>query len=234
MGLFKRAAEIVESRVNQILDRLEDPNATLDLSYEKMQEGLRNLRRSLADVVAEQKRVELQLNNLRAEVTRREQEARAALQAGREDLARAALERKQQAAAQVADLEAAHANIAAQVEKLKDAERRYQDRIDAFRTKKEVTKATYNAAKAQVRIGESITGISRELGDVGEALRRANDKAEQMMARAAAVEQLAADGTLEDVLDSRDPVERELDEIRRRSAVDEELNRLRAELSGGA
>ncbi|GGJ03027.1 hypothetical protein GCM10010885_10380 [Alicyclobacillus cellulosilyticus] len=230
MGWMKRAASIVEAKVNRLLDRLEDPNETLDLSYEKLMDGLAEVRRSLADVVTEQKQLELQMQQVEAEVRRREEEARAAVRAGRDDLAAAALDQKHRLLEQLEQMKQGHERIAAQAERLKAAERRFQDRVQAFRTQKEVTKATYNAAAAEVRMSESLSGIRRELGDVGEALRRANEKAEQMTARAMAMEQLHEEGILEDPLDQRDRVARELEDLRRQSAVEEELAALKREL----
>ena len=230
MGLFKRASEIVESHISKLLDKLEDPNATLDLSYEKMLDGLQEIKRSLADVVTEQKHVEMQMESLKKDLANREEEARAALKMNREDLAKAALERKQAASQQLVQLQEAHEPITSQVERLKDAERKFQDRINSFKTQKEVTKASYRAAEAEVRIGESMSGLGRQLGGVGDTLQRANDKAEQMTARAKAMESLTQEGILTDPLDQRDDVSRELDRIRRESAVDDELEKLKKEL----
>ena len=231
MGLFKRAAEIVESKVNKFLDKIEDPNATLDLSYEKMLDGLQQVKSHLADVVTEQKSIELQIKNVEKEIADREEDAKVAIRVNREELAQAALERKHQAAGRLVQLQEAHERIRVQSDRLKDAERKFQDRISAFKTQKEVTKATYQAAKAEVRIGESMSGIGNELGGVGETLRRANDKAEQMMARAQAMESLTDEGILEDPLDNRDSVTKELDKIKRDSAVADDLERLKKELS---
>lgn len=233
MGLFKRATDIVESRVNKLLDRMEDPNAMLDLSYEKMMDGLQEVKRNLADVVTEQKQVEMQARNVEKDIADRDEEARAAIKLGREDLAKEALDRKHRSQDQLANLQAALERIGSQVNRLKDAERKFQDKISTFRTEKEVTKATYSAAKSEVKIGESMAGISKEFGGVGDSLRRANEKTEQMTARAAAMEQLADEGILNDPFDSRDKVSRELDQVRRQSAVDDELEQLKKEVAGG-
>lgn len=230
MGFFKRAAEIVESKVNQFLDKVEDPNATLDLSYEKMLDGLQQVKSHLADVVTEQKSIEFQIKNAEKEIAQREEEAKAAIRLNREDLATAALEGKHQASSRLLQLNEAYGRIKTQVDRLKDAERKFQERIQTFKTQKEVTKATYQAARAEVRIGESMSGIGKELGGIGETLRRANDKAEQMNARASAMESLAEEGILDDPFDHRDTVAKELDKIRRDAAVANDLERLKKEL----
>ncbi|MDP9728311.1 PspA/IM30 family protein [Alicyclobacillus sp. TC] len=231
MGLFKRASEIVESQVNKLLDKLEDPNATLDLSYEKMVSGLQQVKRHLADVVTEQKALENQIRSTEKEIADREEEARAALKVGREDLAKKALELKQSAMAKLATLQDSLTKIETQVNRLKEAEQKFQERISNFKTEKEVTKATYTAAQAEVRMGESLSGISKELGNVGDTLRRANDKTERMVARAEAMQSLADEGILDDPLDNRDAVQKELDKIRKDASVSDELERLKAEMA---
>lgn len=231
MPLFKRAATIVESRVNQLLDKLEDPNATLDLSYEKMLDGLQDMKRSLADVVTEQKQIEGQILRLQRDMADREEEAKAALKMGREDLAEAALQRKHELASQIAPLQEAQQRISEQADRLKDAEKKLESRIQNFKTQKEITKATYNASKAEVRVGESVSGIGKQLGGVGDTMQRAQDKAEQMQARAAAMESLTDEGILDDPLDKRDNVAKELDQIKRQSAVQDDLERLKKEMA---
>lgn len=230
MGIFKRAAEVVEAKVSKLLNHLEDPNEMLDLSYEKMVSNLQEVRRHLADVVTEEKAMEAQIEKSEKEMQKYEESAKAALQLNREDLAKEALARKQQEAEHLQQLREGHDRIVAQVEKLKDAEHKYRDRIDAFRTQKEVTKATYQAAQSQVKVSESMTGLSKELGGVGETLQRAQDKTEQMVARANAMDSLTEEGVLEDPMDTRDKTTRELDSLRKQAAVDSDLERLKKEL----
>ncbi|WP_298134932.1 PspA/IM30 family protein [Acidiferrobacter sp.] len=229
MSLFKRATEVIEAKFSKLINAAEDPNDTLDLSYEKMLAGLQETRRHLADVVTEQKVLEQQMAAAQAEITRHDGDARMALQANREDLARDALTQKQAATDKLASLTEAHNNITAQVQKLVEYERKFQDRIDAFRTQKEVLKSQYSSAQAQVKVNESLSGLSQKLGGVGENVRRAKDKTEQMQARAQAIDTLADSGALDDG-DDRSSAERELEKLRAGSAVDAELARLKGEI----
>ncbi|QSO50795.1 PspA/IM30 family protein [Alicyclobacillus curvatus] len=231
MGMFKRAAEMMEAKVSKLLNRLEDPNEMLDLSYEKMVSNLQDVKRHLADVVTEQKSLEAQMAKTEKEIAGYEESARAALKLEREDLAKEALLRKQQEVEHLEQLRQGHERIVTQVEKLKDMERKYRDRIESFRTQKEVTKATYQAAQSQVKVSESITGIGKELGGVAETMQRAQDKTDQMVARASAIDSLTDEGVLEDPLDKRDKTTRELDDIRKHAAVDDELERMKQELN---
>lgn len=230
MGFFKRTKEIVESKINQLLDSLEDPNALLDLSYEKMITSLQDIKKNLADVVTEQKQLEFQLTELQTQAEQARQDAKLALKSGREDLAKRALEQEQNYLSQMAPLEEANQRIEIQVNRLKVAERKFKDRINTFKTQKEISKATFNAAKAEVKISESMGGIGKEFGGVGDTMKRANDKTDKMVARAHALESLAEEGILEDPLDTRSQLDKDMDELRKQSAVDQELEKLKKEL----
>jgi phage shock protein A len=235
MSVMKRVSLIFRAKANKALDRMEDPRETLDYSYQQQVEMLTRVRRGVADVATSRKRVELQMNSLQKEVTRRENQARDALGKGREDLARAALQNKAGLQGQLNDLQGQYAQLQDQEEKLTLASQRLQAKVDAFRTKKETIKATYTAAEAQTRINEAFTGISEEMGDVGLAIQRAEDKTAQMQARAGAIDELLASGALEDhVGGQQDQIQAELDAIGAGSDIDQELAQMKGELSANA
>jgi phage shock protein A len=232
VNIFSRAANIAQARINKLLDAVEDPNASLDLSYEKMLTALQEVKHHLADVVTEQKSLENQINTATKEAAAHEEDARTALKMNREDLAEAALTRKQNSLARVAQLQDAANRINEQVDRLKDASQKYQDRLDSFKVQKEVTKANYSAAKAEVHISESLSGISKQIGNVGGSIQRAEDKTERMMARASAMESLANEGILNDPFDTRDKTARELDQLKRDAAIQDDLERMKREIAG--
>jgi len=214
---------------------MEDPRETLDYSYQTQLELLQKVRRGVADVATSRKRVELQINQLQQSSNKLDRQARDALAAGREDLAREALQRKSGVQSQMVDLNTQYTSLQGEEEKLTAASQRLQAKVDAFRTKKETIKATYTAAEAQTRINEAFTGISEEMGDVGMAIQRAEDKTEQMKARAGAIDELMASGALDDVVSGpRDDIQAELDRMGAGQDVDAELARMKTELGGGA
>ena len=200
MGVMKRVSLVFKAKANKALDKMEDPRETLDYSYQRQLELLTKVRRGVADVATSRKRVELQMNQLQQQANKLEDQARKALGMGREDLARAALERKASAQGQLNDLQVQYAQLQAEEEKLTVASQRLQSKVDAFRTRKETIKATYTAAEAQTRINEAFSGISEEMGDVGMAIQRAEDKTAQMQARAGAIDELMASGALDDAV----------------------------------
>jgi phage shock protein A len=232
-GLMSRTSNVIKAWISKLLDRAEDPSVTLDYSYEKQLEMLQNVKKGVADVVTAKKRLELQTQKLEQELPKLEEQARQALAAGREDLARAALERKALAQQQLQSLDQQVAGLEAQQEKLVDSEKRLSAKVESFRSQKEVIKAQYSAAEAQVRIGEAATGIGEEMADTGFAIQRAQDKTEQMQARAAAVDELVAAGTLEDYTSSGTALDRELAQIQAGNQVESELARLRGEIGSG-
>jgi phage shock protein A len=133
------------------------------------------------------------------------------------------------------DLQAQYASLQSEEEKLTGASQRLQTKVDSFRTRKETIKATYTAAEAQTRINEAFTGISEEMGDVGMAIQRAEDKTEQMKARAGAIDELMASGALDDVVSGpRDDIQVELDRMGAGHGVDNELERMKTELAQGS
>jgi phage shock protein A len=235
MGVMKRVSLVFKAKANKALDKMEDPRETLDYSYQRQLELLTKVRRGVADVATSRKRVELQMNQLQQQSNKLEDQARKALGMGREDLARNALERKASAQGQLNELQAQYAQLQAEEEKLTVASQRLQSKVDAFRTRKETIKATYTAAEAQTRINEAFSGISEEMGDVGMAIQRAEDKTAQMQARAGAIDELMASGALDDAVGGRrDDIQSELDMISASSDVENELSRLKGEIATSA
>ena len=234
MGLMQRIRLIFNAKANKALDRAENPNETLDYSYQKQLELLQKVRKGVADVATSRKRIELQLNQLQQQSDKLTQQAQKALGLGREDLAREALTRKSGLATQISDLQQQHTQLQAEEEKLILASQRLQAKVESFRTRKETIKATYTAAEATAKIGEAVSGISEEMGDVGLAIQRAEDRTAQLQARAGAVDELIASGALEDVTsEPGGDIQRQLDQLSAGASVDAELARLKAELGSG-
>ena len=229
MSLMKRISMIFRAKANAAIDRAEDPRETLDYSYQRQMEMLTKVRRGVADVATSRKRVELQVNQLQTQSTKLTEQAQKALSMGREDLAREALTRKSALTQQMGDLQAQHAQLQGEEEKLTLASQRLQAKVESFRTRKETIKATYTAAEAQTRINEAFSGISEEMGDVGMAIQRAEDKTLQMQARAGAVDELIAVGALEDAssVNRGDDISRELEQMSSDADVEAELAALK-------
>ena len=234
MGLMQRASLVFKAKASKALDKAEDPRETLDYSYERQMEMLQQVRRGVADVATSKKRVELQQKQLEQSIQKLEGQARDAMAAGREDLARTALERKKAAQLQLQSLDEQQTQLQGEQDKLILAEQRLTAKVEAFRTQKETIKAQYTAAEAQAKVGEAVSGISEEMGDIGMAMQRAQDKVATMQARAGAVDELIDSGALQDLsAPGTDSIDRELAQISAKSSVDAEMAALKNELGTG-
>ncbi|MFY9648733.1 PspA/IM30 family protein [Trebonia sp.] len=230
MTLFQRAHDILAAKTNKALDAAEQPDEMLDLSYEQMLDQLTKVRQALVTVAASRKQIELQEQQLQHSADHLEEQAKAALGLGKEDLAREALQRKAAAQTQIDGMESQHQQLNEEQEKLEQTLAALQERVNQFRTQKETLKAQYTAANAEASVNESVAGISSTLGDSGAALQRAQDKIANMQARAGALDELLQSGVLEDVGGDTDDIQKELDEAGSSADVDRELAALKAQI----
>ena len=234
MGMLSRMSMIVKSKMTRIMDNAEDPRETLDYSYDKQVQMLRNVKRGVVEMVTTKRRLQLQAGKVQENLTKLDSQARQALGAGREDLARIALERKQATIIELEGLDQQIAGLEFEQEKLTQAEQRLQAKVNAFRTKKEIIKAQYSAAQAQVRIGAALSGVSEEMGDISLAIERAENKTETLRAKAGAIDELAAAGVLDDPISgSKDDLTRQLEHVSVQVNVESELAALKAGLPSG-
>jgi phage shock protein A len=234
MGLMNRIWTVMRQKLNIILDKHEDPRQALDYSYMKQAEMLNKLRRDIAEVVTAKKRLEMQKLRLWDNIRTLYEQAHRAVDSNREDLAKLALERKNANLLQAQGLDKQITEMQVEQQKLEDTERRLSTKVEEFKSKKEVIKAQYSAAEAQVRIKENVTGISEEMADVGMAMSRAEDKTEKMKAKAQALDEMIDSGVLTDYTStsatngSGNDIEGELQKMTVKSSVDEELAKLKA------
>jgi phage shock protein A len=230
MGLFQRAHDIVAAKANKALDAAENPNEMLDYSYEQMLDHITQVRRALVDITASKKRLELQEQQLQGTADHLNDQAKAALAQGREDLAREALSRRAATQQQIDELHPQEEQLNDEEQKMETALATLQQRVNDFRSKKEVMKAQYTAASAMTSVNEEAAGISKSLGDSGAALQRAQDKIALMQARASATDELLQSGVLEDVGGDTDDIQHELDQASASASVDQQLAALKAQI----
>ena len=234
MSLYQRARDILAAKANKALDAAEKPDEMLDLSYEQMLDHITKVRQALVTIAASRKRLELQEAQLQHSVDHLQDQAKAALSLGKEDLAREALSRKSAAQAQIDGMQTQHQQLTEEEDKLTATLQALQERVNNFRTQKETLKAQYAAASAAASVNESVAGISSTLGDSGAALQRAQDKIANMQARAGALDELLQSGVLEDVGGGDDDIQKELDEAGGSADVDRELAALKAQIGSGS
>jgi len=117
-GIGGRFSTVIKAKISKLLDRAEDPGETLDYSYNKQLELLQNVKKGIAEVVTSKKRLQMQMDRLQQNVVKLDTQARQALAAGKEDLARVALERKQLAQSELQGLDQQVAELQDQQERL--------------------------------------------------------------------------------------------------------------------
>ncbi|TFC41745.1 PspA/IM30 family protein [Cryobacterium shii] len=228
MTISSRLRVILRSKSSRALTRLEDPREALDDSYEQQVRMLQQMRQGLAEVATTKKRIELQGQEMGSRYQRLADQAQEALNQGREDLARTALERRSLLESQVAALQNQYTALEHQQAQLHDNERRLAERVAAFRTEKETIKATYSASEARVRANQAAAGIGSQMSDVGINLDRAKDRVAQMQARAAATDELLSSGALSDATAAPDAdLERQLSAGTTKADVDRQLQAMK-------
>ncbi len=191
MSVWTRFVSFFGVKATAAMDRLEDPRETLELAYRKQLDAVADARRGVADVLTSEKRLELEAESLRATGDRFARSAAEAASAGDDAAARRALEREAIAATQRERLETEVVQVRAQRVALESLAERMQQRADMFRTEKLALGARYAAARATTRAGENVTGLSSGMEDVAAMVERAQEKAREAQARAAALMQLA-------------------------------------------
>jgi len=229
MSIIARFKAIFAAKANATADSMEDPKASLDYSLRKLEDASRGLSRGLIEVSAAKLRLQAQHDTMAAAAKRYQQQAQAAVDASRDDLARLALERQQDAEARITELETGITGLERQEATIKENRVKLDRKIALFRSRKEELKAIHDSSKAQLRVQEALSGISDDLADVGNTIQRAESRILEMQSRADAIDALVAEGVLQDVLEPEsDDIERELARIGRNQAIEEELARLKA------
>lgn len=195
-----------------------------------MLSGLQETKRHLADSVAQQKSLGRQIANSDRKVAEAQADAATAMQANRDDLARAALVHRSRAMGTRATLQAALDAIQPEIDKLAGYMQQLEDRIDRFGPQKETMKVSYSAAQAQVKVAQALTGTNGSLGGVSAAYQRPEDKMLGMRDKANAMDGLIESGLANDPLDKRDKTQREIRQIRDTHAIEGKLAQLKIKL----
>jgi phage shock protein A len=230
LSFSSRFVNLIKQKVNKVLEKHEDPREALDYSAVKQTELIQRLRREIVEVVASKKRLEMQKARLLENINKLQEQAKSAVKAGRDDLAALALERKNANLAQAKDLDTQIMEIQTEQDKLENAEKRLSIKVEEFKSKKEIIKARYSSAEAEVRIKENITGISEEMSDIGVAMSRAEEKTDAMKSKAMAIDDMIGSGSLVDYTDNKDQIESELEKTDIKSKVDDELAKLKSNM----
>jgi phage shock protein A len=197
MGILDRIAQKLKQGTTAALAPAVDPREGALSTQQKQKALLGQVASAIGDVIAARARLEVSAAGVRNRLPALEDQARDELRAGRRDMARLALERRQIAQAELRTLEQQLADVQREEVALTMLQQRLSAQIEAFAARQEVIRARYSAAEAQVRINEAVTGVSADFAGITAALQRAEEKTEDLQARATAIDRLVQEGDLE-------------------------------------
>ncbi len=215
MGMFSRISDIFKANVNDALDQAEDPEKMLKQMVLEMEESVNRATLAVANAIANEKSLERKLAKAQEQSADWQAKATQALQAGREDLAKAALEKKVISDRNAADLQPIYTTAKATSEKLRDQLDQLKRKLDEARSRQSTLIARSQAAKAQKQIAQSFSGVG---SDAFSKFDKFEGKIEKIESEATAFEQLAGENTSLDA---------EFKKLGSSSSVDAELQKLK-------
>ena len=189
MGLFDRFRRVVQSNINEMITKAENPEKMLNQLIMEMNEQLIESKKSVASAIADEKRLQRQLIEQRRNSELWEQRAMDAVRAGKDDLARQALVRKQEHAEYVGSYQEQYDAQHTSVEQLKNSLRQLQQKIEEASRKKNLLIARAKRAEAQQRIQATISATGNT--SAFDAFDRMAAKVEEAEAQAEATDELA-------------------------------------------
>jgi phage shock protein A len=204
-GMSGRFSTVVKAKISKLLDKAEDPAETLDYSYTKQLENLQNVKKGIADIVTAKKRLQMQSSKIEQSVVKLDTQARQALSAGNEDLARVALEQ-----------------LRAKVEA-------FRTKKEVIKAQYNAAEAQVRISEAATGVGEQMADVGLAMQravDKTENMKARADAVQELEA-AGTFDDLTALGSGDDDID------RQLKELSSSSAVDDDLAKMKAELGSG-
>lgn len=222
MGIFGRMSDIFKANINDLLDRSEDPEKMIKQMVIEMEEAVNKATLAVGSAIANEKSLERQYNKNGAQVNDWQQKAVQAVNAGRDDLAKQALERKNTIARNTSDLERMLGEARTSSTQLRGQLDQLKSKLDEARMRQNTLIARSQAAKAKKQIAQSFAGVGSDAFSKFDKLEQRVEKTE---AEADAFAQLAGENT------SLDDQFRQLETG---SAADDDLAALKAQLGMGS
>jgi len=199
MGIFSRLKTLISANINHLIGKAEKPEKMLNQLIIEMNEQLIESKKAVALAIADEKRLEREMRSQLNQSAEWERKAMLAVQAGKDDLAREALLRKQEYSNNAAEYRKQWESQKASVEKLKEALRELQNKIEEAQRKKNLLVARAKRAEAQQKIQSTISSVSGNR-TAFDAFDRMAQKVDQMEAEAEAaqeLEEVSSDSSLE-------------------------------------
>jgi phage shock protein A len=226
MGILARFTDIMESNINALLDKCEDPSKMIDQSLRKLNEELAQVKNETAAVMAEEKSAARRVEELQKAIDKYDASARKAVVAGNDNDARSLLAKKQELESQKVTADNTYTVAHANAEKMRQMYNKLTSDINTLNSRSDTIKAQVSMAKAQDRV----TDISAKIGKTGasDTFSRMEQKAQRMLDESTAraeLSQTELEGDPADVLAAKYAADTS-------ASVEDELAKLKAELNG--
>lgn len=190
MGIFDRLKTVVSSNINDLINKAEHPEKMLNQLVVDMNQQMLESKKSVAMAIADEKKLERELLEQKRVAGEWERKAIIAVKANRDDLAKEALARKQEAETYYNQLKPQWDSQKVAVEKLKETLRQLQNKIDEASRKKNILVARAKRAEAQEKIHKTMSSISGSTSAF-DTFDRMAKKVDELEARADAQGELA-------------------------------------------
>ena len=218
-ALFDRMSRLVRSNVTAVVKNLEDPEKIINQAVEDMEGDLMKIRKTYSEVLATEKRTQVQARRAEEAVAEWGRKAMLALEAGEEDLAREALKRK---TAEQKSLDGHNAQLGTSTpisDNLLTSMRQLEARLDDARANKAQLIARAKTAETNKQVNDMLTGM--DSGSAMAAFDRMNDKVEALESYAEVTEEISG-GKVDD----------RFKQLEAGNSVDDELARMKKQLTG--
>src|SRR5699024_1018117 len=213
--LFKRMKTVVSSELNSMLDKAEDPVKMLDQFMREMGEDIRDVEAAVAKQIANEKILKRKLDDNKAMINKRQEQAEQALEADKEDLARRALQNKKEYEEQVNVLKESWEHALQDTEQLKSKLDEMKSEYHQMKLKKDSLKARAESAKTKTKVNHTMSSIGSDASKQG--FERMEERVIQYEAEAETSEDLSRENhTLDDEFAKLDnDIEDELAELKK-------------------
>ena len=224
MSILDRFSDIIKANINELLDKAEDPGKMVDQYLRELTDDLAKVRQETAGVMAQETRARNMYENNKNEIEKYAGLAKQALQAGNEDDARTFIAKKQTLEEKGESLHATYKVAHENAQKMRQLHDKLVTDIDTLRAKRDAIKAKVAVAKTQQDVNK-VTSGSDKAGQAMAAFDRREQKADDMLNTANAVEELS-----KEPVDKAKNLEKKYEEAGKTASVDEELAKMKAEL----
>ncbi len=220
MSMFARINDIINSSINDLLDKIEDPERMIKQIIREMEENISQAKEGVINAIASEKQLQKELDSQRKQAELWQQKAQTALEADKEELARSALSRKLEIDSIINSLEPAWVSAKNTSERLKKQLHQLEAKLEEAKRKRTMLMARQHAAEARGQLEKTLDTFQTGL-DAEKKFARMEDRVSEMEARTEAMAELH---------DEHSPLEKEFLQLETDHDVEAELTALRLKI----